>query len=147
MSKYDPLSRHLSRLTTNRWTASFAEIEKILGFALPASAKKYNAWWANQGDGGHAQSGSWQGVGWKTSEPDFRAKTVKFVRGERAPYFASPPEPMAQTQEKRPEPSAQASESVQGMPSNRMLTIDEAKAGLAAFYGIPQSKIEITIRG
>jgi hypothetical protein len=39
VSKYEPLERHLSALEWDRWDASFAEIEAILGTPLPPSAR------------------------------------------------------------------------------------------------------------
>ena len=47
MSRYDPLYRHLSTQTGHIVTMTFAEIENVLGFDLPPSARKYAAWWGN----------------------------------------------------------------------------------------------------
>ncbi|MEY8741219.1 hypothetical protein AB9M62_17205 [Bacillales bacterium AN1005] len=49
-----------------RLTITFSEIEEILNFELPSSAKKYNAWWAN--DKTRSQAKSWLVAGWHTSE-------------------------------------------------------------------------------
>ena len=35
MPKYDALEDHLSSLAADEWNATFAEIERILGFGLP----------------------------------------------------------------------------------------------------------------
>lgn len=40
MSKYDPLRHHLFKAQGNRWVASFSDIEAVLGFRLPDSARK-----------------------------------------------------------------------------------------------------------
>ncbi len=52
--KYAPLYRRLSARTRSHGRVSFAEIEAILGFELPASARLYRPWWSNQKRGaGH----------------------------------------------------------------------------------------------
>ena len=48
MGKYEPLAARLSAQGEDFWTATFAQIEEVLGFPLPASARKYREWWANQ---------------------------------------------------------------------------------------------------
>lgn len=84
MPKYGALQLHLSRLQRDEWNATFAQIEEILGFNLPASARKYPAWWANQSDGGHSQSQAWLEAGWQTSDLDLSGSTVRFQRKGRA---------------------------------------------------------------
>lgn len=79
MSKYDPLERHLRGLESDRWDTSFAEIEAVLGFRLPASAREYPAWWANN-DPGSRHTSAWLRAGWHTSELDLRGERVRFER-------------------------------------------------------------------
>ena len=55
MSKYKPLSERLSRHKADRWSASFAELEEVLGFPLPKAARDQNAWWRG-GDAGASTS-------------------------------------------------------------------------------------------
>jgi hypothetical protein len=80
MGKYEPLASHLQRREDDSWIASFAEIEAVLGSALPPSAHKHPAWWANQSDGGHSQSRGWQDAGWQVWKVDFDRKQVEFRR-------------------------------------------------------------------
>jgi hypothetical protein len=80
MGKYEPLAAHLSARDTDSWSASFAEIETVLGTGLPPSAHKHPAWWANQRDGGHSQAQGWQSVGWQVWSVDFKRKRVEFRR-------------------------------------------------------------------
>lgn len=77
MSKYDPLSRHLG---SSRGTVelAFNDIEDILKFPLPASARRHAAWWSNSG-GTHVQSAAWQAAGYRTEGVDLEAGTVRFV--------------------------------------------------------------------
>ena len=50
MGYYDPLRDYLMDCDSDEVTLTFAQVEAILGRALPASAWKYDAWWANLGD-------------------------------------------------------------------------------------------------
>ena len=60
---------------------TFAEIESILDFHLPASARRYQAWWANNPiDGRHSMS--WLSAGWQTEDLDLASETVSFRRSE-----------------------------------------------------------------
>ncbi len=58
---------------------SFSEIERILGFALPASARRYQAWWANEREGTHSHARSWLDASYGTQGVDLNAQTVRFV--------------------------------------------------------------------
>ena len=79
LSKYEPLQKHLSELEDGRWCATLADIEMVLGFALPGSARKHPAWWSNSGqDGRHASS--WLHVGWRAEELDLAGERVVFRR-------------------------------------------------------------------
>jgi hypothetical protein len=59
---------------------SFAHIESILGFPMPASARKYRPWWANQSDGGHVQAQAWMNAGWRVWSVQLSAERVEFQR-------------------------------------------------------------------
>ena len=77
-AKYEALGRHLGTLAFNEWRASFREIEGILGFDLPPSARKHRAWWAN--DVRQSQPLAWLDAGWKTDQVDFGTERVVFRR-------------------------------------------------------------------
>lgn len=79
MGIYEPLGHFLRGRTDDRWSASFAEIEAVLGFTLPMSARKHAAWWANQQGPGHSQT-SWREAGWKTCNVDLKQGRVDFER-------------------------------------------------------------------
>jgi hypothetical protein len=80
-SKYEPLHRYLTGVTGNEHEMSFAEIENILGFSLPASARKYIAWWDNPTDGKtHPYTYAWLDAGWKRGSLDLKGERVTFVR-------------------------------------------------------------------
>ena len=80
--KYAPLFRHLRALEAHRWRVTFADIESILGFALPDSARIHRPWWANQTGGGHSHALAWQAAGWRTSRVDLLAESLVFLRLE-----------------------------------------------------------------
>ncbi len=83
MSKYEPLAEALRRQRDDMWVASFAEVERVLGFPLPASARNYREWWANQRSGGHSQTRGWQDAGWRVWKVDLSGKQVTFRRVPR----------------------------------------------------------------
>ena len=53
---------------------TFREVESLLGFALPVSARKYSAWWANLRS--HSQAHSWLDVGYNTETPDLKNERI-----------------------------------------------------------------------
>ena len=79
-SKYDPLSRYLRSLDATAWQATFRDIERVLGFQLPASARNHRSWWHNNTIG-HPQAPAWMDVGWLTTDVDMAAETLVFRSG------------------------------------------------------------------
>lgn len=91
MGKYDPLKRYLESQETDSVNADFAQLEEILGFSLPRSAYRYQAWWANEAHGSHSHSRSWQDAGWETSQVNTSDRKVRFRRRRpRAESSVSP---------------------------------------------------------
>ena len=79
--KYHKLYTHLSNLGMQEWNTSFNEIEAILGFELPASARLHRPWWGNQSNGnGHSQSLAWTLAGWETAHVNMDAETLLLRR-------------------------------------------------------------------
>ena len=76
--KYRKLYSHLCELTTREWRTSFAEIESIIGFQLPPSARRHRASWAN--DHSQARPRAWLAAGWNTAEVNMSAETLTFQR-------------------------------------------------------------------
>ena len=84
--KYRHLYTHLCSLQTHEWRATFREIESILGFPLPASARLYRPWWGNQRrGGGHSQALAWNVAGWETAQVDMEAETLVLRRTRPRP--------------------------------------------------------------
>jgi hypothetical protein len=81
MSNYSPLQLWLRTFQGNRVSLSFSALESILGFALPASAKKYAAWWANErGRTSHVQCLSWLDAGFEVKNLNLSRQTITFQR-------------------------------------------------------------------
>ena len=80
--KYAPLYRHLLSLAPEqKWRAGFGELERVLGFRLPDSARLHRPWWANSRKGsGHSHALAWQAAGWRTQQVDLEAETLLFIR-------------------------------------------------------------------
>lgn len=78
--KYEPLRRHLENVYDgDEVLMAFDEIEVVLGFALPRSAREHQAWWSNTRIG-HTHAAAWLDAGWKTSALDLAGRRVRFVR-------------------------------------------------------------------
>lgn len=122
--KYHTLQEHLFSLEGTAWEVTFNEIEAIIGAALPDSARKHQAWWANQGSG-HSQY--WQRAGWQTAKVDVENERLTFIRKQDRRHLVG-------------------GDTAHLLSEIAPLTVAEAKAGLAAQLGIDPSQIEIIIK-
>ena len=77
-SSYAAIGTHLTDAEGTETVLSFDEIETIIGRALPASAHRHRAWWANTDP--HSQALTWLSAGWKVEAADLDSKEVTFVR-------------------------------------------------------------------
>jgi len=80
MAKYDPLRDYLVARAEALVKLSFSEVEGIIGAALPASARQYQAWWANEASGNHVEARAWLDAGYRTAKLDLNAQVVEFHR-------------------------------------------------------------------
>lgn len=76
--KYYKLENYLIQSEGLVLTLSFSEIEKILGFALPSSAYKHEALWANSKS--HSIALAWLNAGYYTEQLSLKGETVMFKR-------------------------------------------------------------------
>lgn len=83
MSKYEALTRYLAARVEARVQMDFKEVEAVLGFPLPKSARHYRPWWANSGHG-HVQARAWLEAGFESSDVDLEAERLVFERQQRA---------------------------------------------------------------
>jgi hypothetical protein len=60
---------------------TFGEIEQVLGFGLPNTARKDSAWWANERSvpSRHVQCKAWQDAGFHTENVDIANEMLDFV--------------------------------------------------------------------
>jgi hypothetical protein len=79
---YQPLYKYLENRYAARVVLRLSEIEDILGFTLPASARTDRAWWtvADPNTSAGAYGGAWTSAR-RTAVPNFPAGTVIFERG------------------------------------------------------------------
>lgn len=83
-SRYAPLAEHLQVGGKVEVTLSFAEIEELLGGALPISSRKSKAWWSNRDSG--VQAAAWLQAGYRVFELDLAGERVTFrKRGTEYP--------------------------------------------------------------
>ena len=79
MSKYSSLHRYLEREAGPSVEMTFDEIDDVVG-GLPASARRYQAWWSNEPEGTHVQARAWMDAGWRVANVNLTAKRVRFTR-------------------------------------------------------------------
>ena len=77
--KYEPLLRFLQARSSSSIRLTFAEIDDILGFRLPRSARDHQAWWSNTRQG-HSHAAAWLDAGWRTGGLDLKGESVTFVK-------------------------------------------------------------------
>jgi hypothetical protein len=89
MSKYESLPQFLASVQGSSKRLSFSEIERILGFKLPKSAYKHEAWWSNNATG-HSHARAWLKFGWRTEAVDLAGHKVTFQRSAQSSSPAAP---------------------------------------------------------
>jgi hypothetical protein len=77
--KYLLLYKYLENRYANTVVLTFAEIEDLLGFALPDQARLQLEWWTNAANAGPSYSDSWI-LASRTATPNLLARTVVFER-------------------------------------------------------------------
>jgi hypothetical protein len=84
MSKYEPLYRWLVAKSASGITSiptTFQQIEAVLGFKLPDSARTSTPWWANEkGNTRHVQCKYWMSAGFETRNLSLATESVTFAR-------------------------------------------------------------------
>lgn len=77
-NKYYKLEEFFKSCNDDIIELSFSKIEKILGFKLPNSAFKHNAFWSNTDS--HSIAFSWQNAGYKSKHTNLQNQTVIFEK-------------------------------------------------------------------
>ena len=96
MSKYEPLADYLRTLSRDTCSLSFLDIERIIGCALPASAREHRSWWGN--DRTHTQARAWMLAGFGAEPTSQRIEPVVFRRAGSHPAPPARPQPPGPTQ-------------------------------------------------
>jgi hypothetical protein len=78
MNIYYPLYKWLFDQAANNVSVPFKQIEAILGFGLPLSARTRPQWWKN--DRKQLQCAAWIDAGFETRNLSLGKETVEFVR-------------------------------------------------------------------
>jgi hypothetical protein len=78
MSKYDPLATYLREQNRDAISLTFREVSRIVGHALPASAR-YPAWWSNNSSNS-VMTKVWLAAGFKTEKVDIAGEKLVFRR-------------------------------------------------------------------
>src|SRR5712672_691647 len=81
--RYLLLYQYLENRYANTVVLTFAQIEDLLGFTLPDSARVHQEWWTNKdpNDTPPSHSRSWI-LASRTATPNLRAQTVVFERAQ-----------------------------------------------------------------
>jgi hypothetical protein len=77
MSKYEPLTQFLQNQPGREVRLSFAQIEQIVGFKLPAAAQQERAWWSNTSSDSDK---AWLAAGFRSEDIDLAAGQLTFRR-------------------------------------------------------------------
>lgn len=77
MSKYEPLTQFLQNQPGREVRLSFAQIEQIVGFKLPAAAQQERGWWSNAPTDSDK---AWLAAGFRSEEVDLTAGELTFRR-------------------------------------------------------------------
>lgn len=83
-SKYFPLYSYLQQKAGEPVTLTLAEIERLLGTALPASARTRVGWWSNRSSGA-VQAVAWMRAGYHVVGVDLAGGLVHF--GKPVPVY------------------------------------------------------------
>jgi uncharacterized protein DUF6884 len=75
MGKYDPLRDYLAGRSGDEVRMTFSDVECLVG-RLPASARDYRAWWANDSK---VEAQAWRAAGWHVQSVNLAGETVVFA--------------------------------------------------------------------
>ena len=77
MARYDKLKHFLQNAKGTDVEMTFAQIEGVLGRALPPSAFVHRAWWSNNSDN-NVMTKAWLAAGYQSSDVNMGGRTVTF---------------------------------------------------------------------
>jgi hypothetical protein len=77
--RYQPLTAHLRSQRSEQVRMTFADIERVIGEKLPASASNYRAWWSNN-PSNNEMTRAWLEAGFRSEQVDISGRKVVFRR-------------------------------------------------------------------
>jgi hypothetical protein len=86
MGKYQPLTAYLAGSQFAEIPMTFAEVQHVIGAALPRSAMEHRPWWANEARG-HVHAKAWLDAGYETAQVDMAGRKLVFRRIARNPLY------------------------------------------------------------
>jgi len=89
VTKFEPLTRYLGSLSARERRMCFREVEQVLGFQLPPSARKHRPWWSNNPDNS-AMTRAWLAAGFRTERVDMAGETLVFRKVDALPSPSKP---------------------------------------------------------
>lgn len=78
-SRYAPLALYLEGVQQDQVQLTFQDIERIIADSLPASARQWRSWWANDTTR-HPHAQEWLTVGWRVARIAMTEERVTFAR-------------------------------------------------------------------
>ena len=81
MGKYEPLTEYLKKQSTGEVRMSFAQVERIIGGKLPASAQHHRAWWSNNPNNS-VMTKAWLEAGFRSEQVDMEGRKLVFRRAD-----------------------------------------------------------------
>ena len=78
-SEYLSLHKYLANRYADMVVLTFSQLEDLLGFALPDSARTQQEWWTNTDRDKSSYADAWI-MGGRTAKPNLLARTVTFER-------------------------------------------------------------------
>ena len=82
MASYTLLEEHLQKKSESEISFCFADIEEIIGTALPPSARKHRAWWSNSAASSNMAVHAWRNAGYRTKQVDMAGEKLIFFKDE-----------------------------------------------------------------
>jgi len=86
--RYQPLTAHLRGQRSDQVRMAFADIERVIGEKLPASASDYRAWWSNN-PSNNEMTRAWLEAGFRSEQVDMSGRKVVFRRIPPGPASAA----------------------------------------------------------
>ena len=77
MGKYEPLTEFLKKQSTAEVRMSFAQVERVIGGKLPASAQHHRAWWSNNPNNS-VMTKAWLDAGFRSEQVDMEGRKLVF---------------------------------------------------------------------